>query len=199
MLLPPAKRRKIADERGPIPLGLEKKSAPVKREASQTDLGSLTEPQLFYRLNYIPGLSASGNEGTIRIGQIFAPGATRAILTTYKLDLVWLADVCPDILTLPTEILHGEADLEIPFDAVPSTLKIRCVKPTVAYGVFHGKIFVIGTLCDEFELSFVHPLTRWLYSQNILTGCALQLRLQICWKSTFIESSSQFGCKIFHA
>jgi hypothetical protein len=139
VLFTSAKRRKISDiqeNTSPTP--------PAKKFSSQTELTDLTEPQVFYRLNHIPGLPASGNEGCVKIDQIFTRGATRAILTTYKLDLEWLAAQCPDILTVPTEVLHGEANLDIPQSALPQTLRIRCVKPSVAYGVFHGKIFVIG-------------------------------------------------------
>jgi len=67
------------------------------------------KPQLLYRLNRLPSHS---DPSCVTLHDIVTTEAERAILTTYKVDLLWLIKQCPILGVIPTTLIHGDKHYE---------------------------------------------------------------------------------------
>jgi len=115
----------------------------------RNDLSDLaTHANALYRFNRIssfPKLSLA-NENSISLKEIFKESQeigrfTKAILTTYELDVEWLLDTIPKLKTMQSVILvHGERSLKI---IPPPPITLHSPKLPINYGVHHGKLMLL--------------------------------------------------------
>jgi tyrosyl-DNA phosphodiesterase-1 len=114
----------------------------AKMERHTNPTNNFSEPQLFYRLNYLPKFSTKANEETIKITDIIQESAQKVVLTTYKLELDWLFTVCPVLTSVPVFISHGEESENLPKSLTPR-IKLSKPRTNISYSTNHGKIFLV--------------------------------------------------------
>jgi hypothetical protein len=103
------------------------------------------DPGLFY-LNYVPfdssrrAATAHANANSVHISDLFVSRAgealTRVIMTTYELDLDWLIDCVPVLLSVPVLVLHGTNDT---YPTKPHNIMLSKPPLPIEYGCNHGK------------------------------------------------------------
>lgn len=79
-------------------------------------------------IGYVP----NANRGAILITDIIEGPITRAILTTYELEISWLIRRVPALLTFPTLLVHGHRDNTGIWEGVEDRGKMKIYKPDVS-------------------------------------------------------------------
>jgi tyrosyl-DNA phosphodiesterase-1 len=119
-----------------ITFSLESSAEPKQQRNSD-----FSSPQPSYYLNFLKGYSAEANKKTVSITDLITDEAKSAILTTYKIDLVWLLEKCPVLQNINVMVIHSDKQVEC--GKLGPKLHVRQPPLPIPYGCCHGKIMLI--------------------------------------------------------